>query len=126
MNVAKNACSCRKPRQDWMEKLHQRYISIYFFTIQHHHLAMSSSYLNGTDWTKQFINKILQITHSQWIYQNISLHNKRQGYLHHKRSEELHNEISELSKLLPDKVPKNSCFLLNISFAKLSRAHLET
>jgi hypothetical protein len=50
------------------------YISTHFYEIQIFHLAMSSSYLNGSDWTKQFITKILQITHSQWIYQNISLH----------------------------------------------------
>ena len=41
------------------------YISMHFYEIQTFHLAMSSSYLNGLDWTKQFINKILQMTHSQ-------------------------------------------------------------
>ena len=45
------------------------YISMHFYEIQTVHLAMSSSYLNGLDWTKQFITKILQITHPQWIYQ---------------------------------------------------------
>jgi hypothetical protein len=64
-------------------------ISIHFYNIQHFHLLMSISYLNGLDWTKQFISTILQITHSQWIYQNISLHDKRQGYLRNKRLEEL-------------------------------------
>jgi hypothetical protein len=53
------------------------YISAQFYNIQRFHLSMSSSYLNGSDWTKQFISKILQITHSQWNYRNISLHNKR-------------------------------------------------
>jgi hypothetical protein len=53
------------------------HISIHFYEIQTFHLAMSSSFLNGTVWTKQFITKILQITHSQWIYRNILLHDKR-------------------------------------------------
>ena len=44
------------------------HISTHFYAIQSFHLAMSSSYLNGEDWTKQFISKILQITHSQWIF----------------------------------------------------------
>jgi hypothetical protein len=44
------------------------HISSQFYEIQTFHLAMSSSYLNGSDWTKQFITKILQIMHSQWIY----------------------------------------------------------
>ncbi len=57
------------------------YISIHFYNIQHFHLSMSGRYLNGSDWTKQFISKFLQLTHSQWIYQNISLHDKKQGYL---------------------------------------------
>jgi hypothetical protein len=102
------------------------YISMHFFTIQQHHLAMSSSYLNGTDWTKQFISKILQITHSQWMYHNISLHNKQQGYLHHKRVEELHGEISELSDLAPCKVPETSRSLLQISFTKVTNTSLKT
>ncbi len=41
------------------------HISTKFYEIQTFHLAMSSSYLNGSDWTKQFITKILQIMHSQ-------------------------------------------------------------
>ncbi len=41
------------------------YISCHFYNIQHFHLSMSSSYLNGFDWTKMIITKILQITHSQ-------------------------------------------------------------
>jgi hypothetical protein len=50
------------------------YISIHFYEIQNFHLAMSSSVINGADWAKQFISKILHITHSQWIFRNFSLH----------------------------------------------------
>jgi hypothetical protein len=102
------------------------YISTHFYSIQQHHLAISSSYLNGADWTRQYISKILQITHTPWIYRNISLRDKRQGYLHHKRAEELYNKISELSDLAPYEVPENSCFLLKINFTELTSANLET
>ena len=57
------------------------HISTHFYAIQSFHLAMSRSYLNGEDWTKQFISKILQITHSQWIFRNYTLHDKHRGYL---------------------------------------------
>jgi hypothetical protein len=87
---------------------------------------MSSSFLNGTDWTKQFITKILQITHSQWIYQNILLHDKHQGYLHNKRSEELMKEMELLADLAPEDVPETSRFLLKINFTELSKYHIET
>jgi hypothetical protein len=41
------------------------HILTHFYEIQNFHLAMSSSFLNGADWAKQFISKILHITHSQ-------------------------------------------------------------
>jgi hypothetical protein len=58
----------------------ERNISINFFEIQNFHLAMSSSFINGAEWAKQFISKILHITHSQWIFRNFSLHDNRNGY----------------------------------------------
>ncbi len=57
---------------------------------------MLSSYLNGENWTKQFISKLLQITHSQWIYQNISLHDRQHGYLHAMNATEIMQEIETL------------------------------
>ena len=102
------------------------YIYMHFYEIQTFHLAMSSRFLNGLDWTKQFITKILQITHSQWIYLNISLHNKRHGYLHHKKSEYLMMEMKSLADLAPEDVPEASKFLLEINFTELSKYHIET
>jgi hypothetical protein len=96
------------------------HISIHFYEIQTFHLAMSSSFLNGTDWTKQFIAKILQITHSQWIYRNILLHDKCQGYLHHKRADKLMKEMEVLADLSPEDVREASRFLLEINFTELS------
>jgi hypothetical protein len=87
---------------------------------------MSSSYLNGSNWTKQFIAKILQLTHLQWIYWNISLHEKHQGYLQNKQLEDLLQEIAKPSKLSPNEVPDNCQFLLKVNFTKLTTFHLET
>jgi hypothetical protein len=102
------------------------YISTQFYKIQTFHLAMSSSFLNGKDWTKQFISKLLQITHSQWIYCNVLLHDRRQGYLHMKSAEEIMREIESLSSLASEDVPKASRFLLEITFTELSKFHIET
>ena len=66
---------------------------------------------------------ILQITYSQWIYRNISLHNKRHGYLHIKKSEELLMEMDLLSNLAQEDVHKTSRFLLEINFTNLSKFH---
>ncbi len=101
------------------------YISSHFYNIQRFHLAMPSNYLNGADWTKQFISKILQLTHSQWIYHNISLNNKCHGYLQNKQLERLLQTIAELSNLSPEEVPNNSRFVLGFKFTELTKAHLE-
>jgi hypothetical protein len=37
--------------------------------------------MNTLDWTKQFISKLLYITHGQWIYRNISCHHTKLGLL---------------------------------------------
>jgi hypothetical protein len=108
--------------RDFMEG----HVSTHFYAIQTFHLAMSSSYLNREDWTKQFISKILQITHSQWIFWNISLHGKMYGYLHNKKANEIMQQINVLLDLAPEEVPEDSRFLLEINFSELSSYHLET
>ena len=40
-------------------------ISKQFMEIQQRHLEYSDSFMNGKDWVKKFISKLLQITHSQ-------------------------------------------------------------
>ena len=109
-----------------MEGIHRGAYFIIFYEIQCFHLAMSSSYLNGEDWTKQFISKILQITHSQWIFRNISFHDRKNGYLQNKTADELLQHINSLSEVSPEELPESSCFLLEIIFLELSKHHLET
>ncbi len=102
------------------------YISSRIYNIQRFHLSSPNNFLNGSNWTKQFISKLLQITHSQWIYPNISLHNRRQGYLRNKQSEDLLQEITKLSDLSPNEVPESCQFLLEVNFTDLTSSHLET
>jgi hypothetical protein len=100
-------------------------ISTHFYFIQHYHLALSGSYLNGSDWTKSLITKLLHITHSQWIYQNFTLHDKLCGYLHKKKLEDIHLTIKELADTPPEEVPEESKFLLEISFGDLTKSHIK-
>jgi hypothetical protein len=87
---------------------------------------MSSSYLNGEDWTKHFISKLLQIMHSQWIFWNTSLNDKTHGYIRNKKGEEIIQQINVLLEVAPEEVSKDSPFLLEINFSKLSKTHLKT
>ena len=68
-------------------------ISKDFYNLQHMHLETSSSFLNGGDWMRQFISRVLHITHSQWIYRNFVLHDRKRGYLRLKARDDLLAEI---------------------------------
>jgi hypothetical protein len=87
---------------------------------------MSSSYFNRADGTKKFISKLLHVPHSQWIFRNISLHNKINGYLHKKNSEEIMLELKSLAGIAPDDILVESRFLLEINFSELSKFHIES
>ena len=76
-------------------------ISTHFYFIQHNHLALSGSYLNGSKWTKSLISKLLHITHSQWINHNFTLNDKLCGYLHSKSLEDIRLTIEELERNIP-------------------------
>jgi hypothetical protein len=102
------------------------YLQKNFYTIQSFHLAMSSSYLNGKDWTRQFISRMLHLTHLQWIFRNISLHDKTNGFLCNKKADKILQLINEFAEVAPEDVPEDSRFLLEINFSKLTKAHLET
>ena len=87
-------------------------ISKHFYEIQSIHLAFGTTYLNGEDWVKKTISQVLQITHSQWIYRNSSLHAKRRGYLRRQDMKEMMVKIKTLLDTRPDEVPTESKFLL--------------
>jgi len=100
-------------------------ISTHFYFIQHNHLALSGSYLNGSGWTKSLISKLLHITHSQWIYRNFTLRDKLCGYLRNKSLEDIKQTIEELAEMPPEDIPEGSKFLLEINFGDLTKSHIE-
>ena len=58
----------------WTEFLHGK-VSVEIASIQRFHCMMSPSCrLTGEDWMKAFISHLLQISHSQWIFRNYTLH----------------------------------------------------
>ena len=77
-------------------------------------------------WNQYRISKLLQITHAQWIFRNISLYDKTQGYLRNKKADEILQLINEFADVPPEEIPNDSRFLLEINFTDLAKSHLET
>ena len=96
-------------------------ISKYFYEIQSYYLADTQSYMNRQDRTKAFISKILQITHAQWIYRNMSLNDEEIGYLRHTKNEAMKFEVAEMTCMNPDELLEESRFLLKMDRIKNSK-----
>ena len=73
---------------------------------------------------KKTIAKVLQITHSQWIYCNISLHDKTRGYLRRPDIKEMTVKIDMLLDIKPDEIPMDSQSLLEFNHRKLVQSNI--
>ena len=87
--------------------------------IQNLHLGLGSHRINGEQWVRQFISKILHITHSQWIFRNFTLHDKQKGWLRRKELSKIMVKIDTLRETEVDDVPESSRFLLEMDYDKL-------
>lgn len=92
-------------------------VSKEFYQMQAQHLASGTSFLNGEDWVKQLISRILHITHSQWIFRNFSLHDKQQGYLRRQETKDVMAKIKTLIIQDPTKYQKEANSSSNSAWA---------
>ena len=93
-------------------------ISKSFYKIQSWYLSDSQSYMNGQDWTKRFISKNVQISHSQWIFRNTFFYDEELGYPRRKEMKAMKFEAEELACTNPVDLPEESRFLLELDGVK--------
>ena len=61
------------------------------------------------------------MSHGQWVFRNVSLHQTEQGYLQQKRRKDVLAEVDRLSQLDPDCLPAESKYLLEIDFSAFEK-----
>ncbi len=108
----------------WMEFLHGK-VSKEIGRIQKVHCALSPCRIAGTDWMKLLVIHLMQISHSQWILLNLTLHNKQRGYLCLQQCRDLLREINSLLDTPPEEVPEGSWYLLELDFLTLYNVTFE-
>jgi hypothetical protein len=109
----------------WTEFLHGK-VSVEIAAIQNLHcMSAPSCRITGADWMKTFISHLLQISHSQWIFWNYTLHDKRQGYLRLRLRKEVLREIHELLETPPSEVPPECQYLLELDHSAMYKATYE-
>ena len=72
-----------------------------FFEVQSHHLMDAEGFLSGYDWVKIFIGKLLQMTHSRWIFRNMTLHDKNGGELRRREAQKTRTEAAMFAQTNP-------------------------
>ena len=95
------------------------------FALQRTCTPSARRHLSAASWAKGFLSRLLHLAHSQWIYRNVSLHDKSSGYLKRLRSRDMLRELGRLLETNPDEVPEDCRFLLEVDHASLEGASLD-
>jgi len=74
---------------------------------------------------KAFISHLSQISHSQWIFRNYTLHDKQRGYLRLRVRKEVLREIHELLETPPSEVPLECQYLLELDHSAMYKVSYE-
>ena len=71
---------------------------------------------------KAFISHLLQMSHSQRIFRNYTLHDKQRGYLHLRLRSDILRKIHKLLETPPLDVPLESQYLLELDHSSMYNA----
>ncbi len=74
---------------------------------------------------KAFVLHLIQLSHSQWIFRNFTLHDKQRGYLSLLKWKTVLKEVDRLLDTAPEDIPAGSQYLLEIDYSTLYNASLE-
>jgi len=91
-------------------------LSLEIMNLQAHHLICSPSKHNPHSLGKKLISQILQLSHAQWVFRNVSLHDKKVGYMRKIERRPILREVDRLSNTYPSALPLDSRYLLEIDF----------
>ncbi len=101
-------------------------ISKRFGSLQRAHISSSETRISIHSWTRQFISRILHITHCQWLFRNFAIHDASAGLL--RTNEKAHTAalISGLMETRPSQLPPESRFLLEFDTDGLLKSDMDT
>ena len=90
--------------------------------LQKYALIESESRMSVETWAKTLVIKLLEITHGQWLYRNVVVHDKTTGDLASRRKEELRGALEEHLVLGEEELAEEVRFLLEINLDDLDQS----
>ena len=124
MSVATHAAAMSQDLIGWREFMEGK-VSKLILQVQMAHCAIAPCMMTGDVWMRQFINHLLHLTHSQWIFRNITLHDRVRGTLRLKERRDVLVQIEQLLDTEPEQVPQESRFLLEMDYDSLYKSSFE-
>ena len=94
--------------------------------IQDDYHAFYGGTYDALGWTEQLVIRLLEVTHGQWLYRNVLVHDQVSGVLATQRKERLQTEIEQELLLGGEGLEEADRFLLEINMEDLETTSGET
>jgi hypothetical protein len=94
-------------------------LSVELIELQKYALVEATSRLTIDKWAKELVIRLLEITHGQWLYRNVMVHDRTAGELASKRKEELRRGLEEQLELGEEGLEDEDKYLLEINLDDL-------
>ncbi len=87
--------------------------------IQKAYAGLHGSRVSAKRWGVGLVTKLLEVTHGQWLYQNVQVHDRTSGSLATMRKEELQLEIEQQQELGTAGLLDEDCHLAECNLGNL-------
>jgi hypothetical protein len=94
-------------------------LSAELIELQKYALVEATSRLTIDKWAKELVIRLLEITHGQWIYRNVLVHDRTSGDLASKQKEEIRRALEDQLELGGEGLDEDDRFLLEINLEEL-------
>jgi hypothetical protein len=88
-------------------------------TIQNTHSSVTGLRVNTERWGRELVTRLLEVTHGQWLYRNVQVHDRITGTLATQQKEELQMEIEHQQELGAEGLLDDDCYLAECNLGDL-------
>ena len=83
------------------------------------HRELKGEGLSTEKWASQLVIRLLEVTHGQWVYRNIQVHDEVCGVIRTQEKEQIQADIEEQMELGFDSFVEMDCLLASVSLEDL-------
>ena len=94
-------------------------LSVELIELQKYALVEAESRLTIDKWAQELVIRLLEITHGQWIYRNMMVHDQTAGELVSKHKEEIQKALEDQLEIGEEGLEEEEQFLLEINLEDL-------